>query len=257
MNKHGDARFVWLDATRGFAIVLMVVYHFSYDLDLFGYLDIDFNHDPRWRFFRAVIVSMFLVVVGISLTLATRRGIQWRTFSQRLGLVAACALLVSVGSGWMFPNSLIFFGILHFIAVASLLGLIFIRLFGIRFFWLNLWLGLLLVAMGVFVQLPFFDHPWLQWVGMMTYKPVTEDYVPLLPWFGVVLIGMFAGQYFVAHQNQFPSMDQGMGKVRRVAGVDGLPMTLLLSSLAAAGRHSLLIYMVHQPILIGILYLVL
>lgn len=237
MNKYSSARYIWLDAARGFAIALMVIYHFSYDLDLFGYVDIDFNHDLRWRFFRTVIVSMFLMVVGISLILATRRGVQWRAFNRRIGLLVVCALLVSAGSGWMFPTSLIFFGILHFIAVASLLGLVFTR-----FYWFNLWLGLLIIGLGMFAQHPLFDQPWLQWLGMMTHKPVTEDYVPLLPWFGVVLTGMFAGQYIVRNKSQ-------------VQGVSRLPAHLL-SSLAAAGRHSLLVYMLHQPVLIGVLYLV-
>lgn len=225
-----------VDALRGLAILLMIAYHFSYDLDHFGLAQFDFSGKYFWLASRNFIVSLFLLTVGISLTLATSAGFRPRPFFRRLGLLVLFAALVTLASYWMFPNRYIFFGILHFIAVASVLGLFFLR-----FYWLNLILGVLLLVLGFSYQHPFFNQPLLQWVGLMTYKPPTEDYVPLLPWFGLVLIGIFAGKYFFQRQH-LPALNHWK---------PGHPFTRLL---ALSGRHSLSIYMLHQPLLMGLLW---
>jgi uncharacterized membrane protein len=144
-------------------------------------------------------------------------------------------LLVSIGSYVVFPQSWIFFGVLHHIAIASLLGLAFLR-----FDSANLLIGGALIALGVFMKVPLFDASAMQWIGLMTHKPITEDYVPLLPWFGVVLVGMFVGHRLM------PS------RLESVASRPILPGERLL---ALMGRHSLLLYMVHQPIFLALLYL--
>jgi uncharacterized membrane protein len=103
-------------------------------------------------------------------------------------------------------------------------------------------MGIALIVLGVTAASALFDRPWLNWIGLMTHKPATEDYVPLLPWFGVLLIGMFAGRYFWRGAARSAVLDwQANGTVGR--------------ALIWAGRHSLAIYMVHQPLLIGVLYL--
>ena len=232
-------RFPAVDALRGLAILLMIAYHFSYDLDHFGLAQFDFSGEYFWLISRNVIVSLFLVTVGISLTLATSTGFRARPFFRRLGLLVLFAALVTLVSYWMFSSRYIFFGILHFIALASILGLLFLRLY-----WLNLILGVLLLVLGFTYQHPFFNHPMLQWVGLMTYKPPTEDYVPLLPWFGLVLIGIFAGKYFFQRQH-LPALSRWKANH---------PFTRLLT---LGGRHSLSIYMLHQPLLMGLLWVAL
>jgi uncharacterized membrane protein len=225
-----------IDALRGASIVMMFAYHFSFDLNYFGVVRQNFYRDEFWIVARGCILGSFLVLVGISLALATRHGLRWQAYCTRLVQIAACAIVVSIGSYLMFPASWIYFGVLHFIAVASVLGTAFARLA-----WANLAIGAVLIAIGMSTALPLFDHPWLSWFGLMTHKPVTEDYVPLLPWFGVVLIGMFIGKRIFGDALQSPALQW------RAGGPIGRP-------LAWAGRHSLIIYMVHQPVLIGVLY---
>jgi uncharacterized membrane protein len=225
-------RLLLIDALRGIAIVLMIVFHFCFDLAWFRLADFDFYHDRFWLNARTVILSSFLFLVGVSLVLATRNGIDMRRYLRRLAMLVIAAALVSAGTWWLFAERFVFFGVLHFIALASVLGLLFVR-------WgrLSLLAGIVLIALGNTWQSSWFDEPGRRWIGLMTHKPATEDYVPLLPWFGVVLLGIFAG----------PALQRLARRVQ--AG------RLPLAGLAFAGRHSLLIYLLHQPLLMGALAL--
>jgi uncharacterized membrane protein len=163
---------------------------------------------------------------------ALQQGQPWPRFWRRWAQIAACAVGVSIGSAWMFPRSWIVFGVLHGIAVM----LIVVRLAAPVKQWLWL-LGAAAIALPLLWHHVFFDAPWWQWVGLVTHKPVTEDYVPLLPWLGVMAFGMAAGQWLQAHAR---------------ALLDG-PIPRAARGLAWLGRWSLSFYMVHQPVLIGLL----
>jgi len=227
-------RLLLIDALRGVAIAMMVAFHFCFDLSYFGLADFNFYQDSFWLNARTLILSSFLFLVGVSLVLATRSGLILTRYLRRLGYLLGAALLVSVATWWMFAERFVFFGVLHFIALASVLGLVFVRAG-----WLNLVLGIALILVANRYQSPWFDEPGRRWIGLMTHKPPTEDYVPLLPWFGVVLLGMFAG----------PTL-------RRLAR-HWQPRSAAppLGWLAFAGRHSLFIYLLHQPLLMGALAL--
>ncbi len=231
----GNARYLSVDALRGVAIVLMVVFHFCFDLAYFGLADFDFYRDAFWLNFRTFILSMFLGLVGVSLVLATRNGLDRKRYLKRLMLLVLCALAVSLATWWMFGARFVFFGVLHFIAVASVLGLLFLR-----FDWTNLLLGIGLIGFAANSTFSWFDQAGWRWIGLMTHKPATEDYVPLLPWFGVVLIGMFTGK-----------------RLLRLAWIQSLERSLRdnrpVRILAFSGRRSLWIYLAHQPLLIGLL----
>jgi uncharacterized membrane protein len=222
-------RIVLIDVLRGAAIVLMIAYHTCFDLNYHGWIQQDFNHAPFWQFARACIVTLFLLLAGISLRLNAQRASS-TSFWHRQGRLLAACLAVSLGSYLMFPQSYIFFGILHFILLASLAG----RLF-VRFHYLTLIAALLVLAIGIGFSDPLFNAPALQWLGLMTYKPFTEDYVPFFPWFGVVLAGIFIGRLIF-------SPPQSDWLIAPLAG---------MKPLALAGRHSLAIYLLHQPILLG------
>ncbi|HNJ82206.1 MAG TPA: heparan-alpha-glucosaminide N-acetyltransferase, partial [Piscinibacter sp.] len=163
----------------------MAVFHFCYDLNYFGLIHQNFRVDPVWTLQRSCIVSLFLFCAGLGQAVALEQGQSWRRFWRRWAQIAACAVLVSAGSAWMFPRSWISFGILHGIAVMLILARLLAPLKG------GLWLvGLLAIALPQWVQHPFFDTRWTNGVGLVTHKPVTEDYAPVLPWLGVLLWGL-------------------------------------------------------------------
>ena len=234
-----STRYQLIDILRGVAIALMVFYHFSYDLTYFQLVKFDFYRDPFWLNLRTLIVSLFLGLVGVSLVLATERGINRRRYFKRLGLLVLFSLAISINSYFMFPGRTIVFGILHFIAFASVVGLLFVRWPGV-----SLVVGLGIITLDRIYQHAFFDQAWVHWLGLMTHKPATEDYVPVIPWFGVVLIGIFIGHQLL----RVPTL----GFVRTWQLNNPLPR-----GLALAGRHSLLIYVLHQPILLGLLWVAL
>jgi len=231
---NSDSRLPRLDALRGVAIVWMVAFHFAFDLNHFGWLSPrqDFYGDPFWTGQRAVIVSLFLFCAGLSQAVALEVGTGWPRFWRRWRQVAGCALLVSAASAWMFPGSWISFGVLHALAVMMVLARLTARWRG------ALWPsgGLLLILPWLFSH-PVFDSRWTNWVGLVTRKPITEDYVPLMPWLGIFLWGLAAGQWVWGHRRHWLT--------------GALPRRL--SPLATLGRFSLSIYMLHQPLLIGVL----
>jgi uncharacterized membrane protein len=231
----GAHRFDRLDALRGAAIVWMALFHFGFDLNHFHLLPTvtNFHRDPLWTTQRTGIVSLFLFCAGLGQALAMQAAASPRftpQFWRRWAQVAGCAVLVSVGSAFMFPKSWISFGVLHGIAVMLIAARLLAPLKG------GLWLaGAAALALPQFFKHALFNVPWLQWLGLGTVKPITEDWVPVLPWLGVVLWGLAAGQWLLAHRH----------------GVLQGPVPAPLRPLATLGRWSLSFYMLHQPVLIG------
>jgi uncharacterized membrane protein len=236
-------RFDAVDALRGLAMVWMTVFHFCFDLNQMGYLRQNFYTDPHWTLQRVMIVSLFLFCAGLGQAAAMHWGQTWRHFWRRWRQIAVCALVVSVASYQMFPNSFIYFGVLHGIAVM----LIIVRLTAGWGGWL--WgLGALAIAtkfiaayaLDMRAEAILFNSNWLNWLGLITHKPVTEDYAPLTPWLGVMWWGVAAGAWLLRNR---PSLLAWQ-------------MPLLNKPLAALGRWSLSYYMVHQPVIVGLLIVV-
>ena len=232
--RPGGDRIAAVDALRGIAIVAMIAYHFVFDLRFFGLVRADFENGPFWLSARAAIVSSFLLLVGVSLALARHAGVSTPRFARRVGVIALCALAASLASYVVFPQRFIYFGILHCIAVASVLA----RPLAGRPA-LALGLGLVAIVAGLAWSHPFFDSRATSWLGFNTVKPPTEDFVPLFPWLGVVLAGIAAGHALLRRD---------FAPIARLAKAPP-PLTWL-------GRHSLAVYMVHQPLLLGTLWLV-
>jgi uncharacterized membrane protein len=232
-------RFDRLDALRGAAIAWMTAFHFCFDLNYFGWIRQNFLVDPVWTVQRTCIVSLFLFCAGLSQAIAHEQGLGWPRFWKRWAQVAGCALLVTAGSWFMFPRTYIFFGVLHGIAVM----LVVVRLTAGWRRWL--WpLGAVAIALPhVFAwlhaghpSLEFLNRAPFHWLGLVSRRPITEDYVPLFPWLGVVWWGVAAGQWLLANHRQVLSGRLGQGA----------------APLAWMGRWSLSWYMVHQPVLIGV-----
>ncbi len=231
-------RLAAIDSLRGLAIVWMTLFHFFFDLNYFGWLKQNFYADPFWTWQRTAIVSLFLFCAGLGQAVAAAQGQRWGRFWKRWAQIAGCALLVTAGSYWMFPRSFIYFGVLHGIA----LMLIIVRLtagWG-RWLWLA---GALAIAMKPIALLAHLEWPSLDvlnhmawnWLGLISRKPVTEDYVPVFPWLGAMWWGMAAGQWVLANR-------RGWLQARLPAGT---------APLAWLGRWSLSWYMLHQPVMIG------
>ncbi|WP_284614487.1 DUF1624 domain-containing protein [Aquabacterium humicola] len=226
------ARYDRLDALRGAAIVWMAAFHLAFDLNHFRLLRPlqNFYVDPLWTWQRTAIVTSFLFCAGLSQAAALHQGQRPGRFWKRWLQIFDCAVLVSAGSALMFPNSWISFGVLHGIAVM----LVLVRWMAPLRQWL--WLaGAIALILPRLVQHTFFDSRWTNWIGLVTKKPVTEDYVPVLPWIGVMCFGLAAGQWLLANR---PALLQGA-------------LAAPLKPLAALGRWSLSFYMLHQPVLIG------
>jgi uncharacterized membrane protein len=211
----------------------MAIYHFSWDLAFHGYIGADVGGDPGWVIFARSIAASFLFLVGISLVLAARNGLNRSRFLRRLALVAISAGAITVVTFFVFPQSYIFFGILHCIAVASVLALPFLGLPIV----VVAATAAAFVAAPFFIAHPFFDHPALLWVGLGTYFPRSNDYVPIFPWFGAVLAGMVAARLALAYAPPAPDAPNAA------------------KPFVWAGRHSLAIYLIHQPLLFGLVAL--
>lgn len=230
-----------IDSSRGIAIILMVMFHFVFDLDFLGLANVDLEHG-FWYFFPRAIGSMFLLLVGISLTVSDARdkkgGKEGYWHHAKRGLIFAVAATAITLATWIYPHEgFIQFGIIHLIALSTFIAPLFLR-----FGRLNIAMGLIVIAAGFVIGPLVIDSHYLLWLGI-TYPGYTAlDYYPLLPWFGVVLIGIAIGQIL------FPD---GEAKAP-IPGSD----SPAADALAYLGRNSLAIYLIHQVILIGALLII-
>jgi len=243
-----ESRFAGVDLLRGLAIAMMVAYHLCYDLAYLGFASwrpVDMLSDWGWIAWRNLIVASFLVLVGVSRALSSAFKPSAADFWRRWGQIAGAATLVSLASYGFAGQRWIYFGILHFIAVAIVLcRLLLLRAkSALR---IAVMAGAALIA-GLLFSTPALDSPPLNILGFAAHKPPTEDYVPLFPWIGVVFIGLAGGLSWRSH---------GFAPLAALSRLRALIPLPLQRSLAGAGRWSLSIYLVHQPILMGLLAVV-
>jgi uncharacterized membrane protein len=233
-----------IDGLRGAALIWMACFHFCFDLSNWHLLPIDFYRDPVWLTQRTLILSTFLLCAGAGQAVATAQGQSWRRFWRRWAQVMACALLVTAGSWWMFPRSFISFGVLHGMA----LMLIIARFTAPWRHWL--WpLGLVAVAAPQLWSHPWFDTRATDWIGFVTHKPITEDFVPVLPWLGVMWWGLAGTQWLLLHRpGWLAGAPRGGGSGDNPAR-GPLPWRLLVK----LGQWSLTFYMGHQPVMLALL----
>ncbi len=222
-----SSRIASIDVARGAAVVAMVVFHLIWDLGNFHYIDPEIPYTPTVKLFGHAIATTFLFIAGVSLVLAHERRNGWRPFWRRFFIIAGAAALVSLGAWLAFPQAFVFFGILHCIAVASLLAAPLLLLS---------WPAAAAAALAfglapLFYSDPLFNSRWFAWIGFPTVAPLTNDYRPLAPWSAALFAGVAMAKLWKAWA--LPAI---------AAGVREGPATWL-------GRHSLAIYLLHQPAL--------
>ncbi|KAF1074665.1 DUF1624 domain-containing protein [Methanogenium sp. MK-MG] len=237
MQERHRARFWEIDTARGIAIMMMVTYHMIYDLVYFGVADIAVT-SGFWRAFALTCACTFVFLVGLSLHIsrerAMQRGVEGRALVRKYlmrGLfILALGCGITVVTWYVIGGGYILFGILHLIGLSICLAPLFFSLQR-----KNLIAGVIVLALGL-VMTGTGGPIWLAWLGIHPAGFYSVDYEPLIPWFGLVLLGLGTGAYL------YPK-----GRPLRRITQPCPPVTDLL---AAAGRHSLLIYIIHQPVLI-------
>ena len=208
-----------LDLMRGVAIIMMVAFHFIYDLTSFGFSDIPlFTHwaGTAWRI---LIVFLFLSAVGISLVIAHSKTLKLKKFIKRQIYLGIAALIVSAGTYVMFPDGWVYFGILHLIWVSSLIAIFFI----------NLPKTSLLIAAIILISSTLGQPNFTILSNIFEqYLPLSSvDYYPLFPWLSFVFIGIYLGHY--PHYQKI--------------------FTFRSNWLEVIGKHALIIYLTHQIVL--------
>jgi len=225
------ARYVFPDVWRGLAIIGVVVYHFGWDLSFFGFVPTSLMFSTPVTIFARALAGSFMFLAGVGLVLAHRRQIHWRKFFGRLVKIVVAAAAISVVTYFAFPNGFIYFGILHSIALASLLGIFFLRLS----------IALVFLASVVALVAPLFfeasslNPRFLAWIGFAAAPPFSNDFVPVFPWFGITLAGIGCTRLVASRltRNSAPS------------GAEGI----LGRGLTWVGQRTLPIYLLHQPLL--------
>lgn len=232
-------RFWEIDFLRGIAITMMVLFHIIFDLTFFGTYNF-LASSNFWYFFGKLTAALFILIVGISLTLsyfrAKNRGkVSFQKYLKRGARIFSWGMLITFVTFILFPNYFIFFGILHLIGLSIILGYFFFR-----FLYLNLILGTSFIFLGFYLSNFTSNLPWLLWLGLTPTNLYTFDYYPLFPWFGFVPIGIFIGNYFYSNYKRnfnLPKISNYYTKL-----------------ICFFGRNSLRIYLLHQPIILIILF---
>ncbi|MBU0590909.1 DUF1624 domain-containing protein [Candidatus Micrarchaeota archaeon] len=199
-NANEKKRFWEIDFLRGLGIFLVVIFHFFFDLNFFHILP-NSMYSGWWLILQRFAASLLILLVGISVILSYEKTKKERKNYfiknlKRSGFLFAVALVITLAT-WIYPhNGFIIFGIIHFIAFS-----VFLSYFFLRFFYLNLVLGIAAIFAGLQINKIVAPDNLLMWVGLYSRDLHTLDYFPLLPWFGIVLIGMFMGKYFYSKTN--------------------------------------------------------
>ena len=231
-----------IDAVRGIAVIAMLAYHFSYDLAFFGLFDVRFFRSGVGLDAGRAIGGTFIFLAGLSLALSYHRAISlgssgWGLSGKYLwrGVKIFSYGMAITFVTWIFvPEGTVLFGVLHLIGASIILAYPFLNLK-----LPNAALGALCIALGLYLRDLGPAEPWLLWLGTRPHLFML-DYWPIFPWFGVVLLGVFAGNVLYPWTKRIASTAPGPPLVR---------------PLAFLGRHSLPIYLIHQPVLIAALIL--
>ena len=223
-------RILWIDVIRGISILAMITFHFAFDLMYFGFAKPNLIYQPDWQLFERMIAFSFLFIAGLSLFITHGSSVNWTSFIRRYGATAICAVLISTVTYYLFNNDMIRFGILHAISVSGLIGLVLLKLNSIS---LTL-LAVLVSLINLIITQPVEGDYFWQWLIYTTETPNSLDYRPIIPWMTPFILGMASYQ---------PIKKWGLLETSHASSHREL------SILSWLGRNSLIIYLIHQPIL--------
>ena len=225
-----------IDIARGVAIVAMVFYHLCWDLAFYRFIPVDVGFDPGWVAFARTILFAFMFLVGVGLVLGHGDGVRWRSFWRRWLFVLGGAALITIGTWFAFPDSFVYFGVLHAIALTSVLALPFL----FTPLWLTGAIAALVIGLHFGFTDPLYNQKVFSWIGFWVVPPPTNDLVPLFPWFGVVLLGVLTMRLV-----RGSAVELWMAAIQPSHGAARV--------LGWMGRWSLVIYLVHQPLLLAVI----
>ncbi|MBA7554173.1 hypothetical protein ES705_46785 [subsurface metagenome] len=236
-------RFWEIDFLRGISIAKMVIYHLLYNLNYFCQYDI--NLDSTFWWFASVNRPIFIFLVGVSLTLSFSKAKKSFMNEKRLFLkylirglkIFSWGLIITLVTRVFLREGYVVFGVLHLIGISIVLAYPFLKLL----YW-NLLIGLICIFLGAYLKGFVFDFYWLSWLGFRPAQFYSVDYFPLLPWFGMVLMGIFFGNLFYPDRS-------------RKFHLPDFSDFYIIKSFCFLGKHSLFIYLIHQPLIIAFLYL--
>ncbi|MEM9796099.1 MAG: heparan-alpha-glucosaminide N-acetyltransferase [Pseudomonadota bacterium] len=230
-------RILPVDWARTMALLAMAIFHAGRDFEVLGLVPPGTTFGGLWDLSARAIASTFLALAGVSLWLAHSRRLRWRAFLRRFLILCAAAGAVSLATWLFMPAIWVRFGILHSIALASLLALPFLRLP----WWIAAGVAAVILWIGPEARHPAFNDWWWLWSGLSTEVPPMMDYEPMIPWLAPMLIGVAVGK-----------LGTQLGIWNRLAGFPRDPGRF--AELAAwPGRHSLAVYLIHQPVLIAVI----
>lgn len=242
MFERREDRFWEIDVIRGIAVLMMITFHTAYDIYFFGEKGIDVHHG-LWLLLARATATLFILLVGISLTLSYQRigdlpACQtYKKYIKRGAKIFSWGMIITLITWIFFREAFIVFGILHFIGISIILSIPLIKKRN-----LNLVLGLIIFLTGFYLNGRTFDFSYLLWLGFKPNGLYTLDYFPLLPWFGLILIGIFLGN----------TLYPDFGRKFELPDLSEIPVIKQMSML---GKNSLFIYLLHQPLLIIFLHL--
>ncbi|AHF80090.1 heparan-alpha-glucosaminide N-acetyltransferase [Thermococcus paralvinellae] len=236
---YSSRRFWEVDFVRGLGIIMMVISNFITDLQYFlNYSE----HQMFWRIFAYTTASIFVFISGLSFWISYSRSIKknprpYKKYLKRFAKLFGLGILITITTKVLLSSGTIYFGVLHFLGVASLLAIPFYRFREKNiFFAVFFLLGSLIVSritVNSLLLLP---------IGITPSEFFTLDYFPIFPWFGVYLLGMTIGSLLYPDGTRRFSLN--------------FPKMMPVEFICLAGRHTLKIYLVHQPVLVGLLLLI-
>ena len=238
MNSYSRIDFV--DYTRSFAIIAMIIYHFAYDLGQFGFVDINIIINGSWKLFATLIGTSFLFISGFSFWIMIFNGFNLKKFLKRLSILIFSSLAITLVTYLYLGDSFIFFGILHLLASCTVLGLLLFKFHFIILFFV----AICTFIIPLVVESDFFQPKYLSWTGLYGKSTGSADFYPLLPWSSSFILGLAISKFIIKKQNT-DSKKMFLQKEKKF---------FISRCLIWSGKNSLLIYLIHQPILIGLIY---